>query len=115
MKTYQLEPKPYDYGSYDAVWIAAYANVLAGTSLDDPAAILQQFKKVVTVYLGYSGLTNLNAAGDKNYGPLGFTKIVQTNSGYDWDYFAGYQFSAQRDNYLVIDESRSRIDQWELY
>lgn len=115
VNTFHQEPEPYDYGSYDAVWIAAYSNVLTGENLHDPKAVFQQFQRVAYVYLGYSGLSNLNAAGDKNYGSIGFTKIIKGPTGYHWDYFAGYQFSVLNGNYLVIAELQSGIINWELY
>lgn len=76
VKQYNREPDSYAYNAYDAVWLITYSIIKANST--DSEKVYQVFPQVANNYFGASGLTKLNAAGDRDSADYEIWAIVKS-------------------------------------
>jgi len=117
IQTYGHEPNVYDYGTYDSLWLAAYTHLRAGKNAKNAKVLNTQFNIVAYIFIGYSGLSNLNDEGDKEYGFFGFSTLTEDEGTYGWDYIGCYYITARQGAMYLPYGPRgaSGTCDWELY
>ncbi|MFH1744494.1 MAG: penicillin-binding protein activator [bacterium] len=112
-----MPPNVYDYASYDCLWLAIYAQLNAGLGVDDLDTLKNRLQLVATPFIGFTGLTDFNEAGDKNYGVFGFSALFQDEAGYSWDYVGSYRFTVREGGvfFWVNQGLPSGLPNWVLY
>ncbi|RJP22794.1 MAG: amino acid ABC transporter substrate-binding protein [Candidatus Omnitrophota bacterium] len=83
------EPSAYDYGVYDAIWLAALTHLVAGWDASFES-LKQQFPLIAENNVGYCGPTNLTPDGDFNHGSFGFSELKLEENDRIWAYSALY-------------------------
>ncbi|RJP22209.1 MAG: hypothetical protein C4527_22215 [Candidatus Omnitrophota bacterium] len=115
--TYGLQPSVYDYGVYDALWIAVFSYLSAGWNAEGD--LLKATIPVMAEFSsGYCGPTDLNESGDMKYGSYGFSALRRTENAYAWDYTSGYFFGLTGNYFRIIEPESlipSHANQWELF
>ena len=89
-----IEPDAFALGVYDAVWLAAqaYASAPRPATTDQLRA---RFVASSGTYVGTTGWTVLNAAGDRKFADFDFWSIVKDASGTRWVRTAQYDTQAK--------------------
>ncbi len=84
-------PRSYAEVAYDEFWVAALTlNNYTGTQQDDIGSLRQTFINTANMYVGVTGRTELNDAGDRKYAPYDFWAVRpehkdDTNTGsFEW-------------------------------
>ena len=90
-------PRSYAEVTYDEFWVAALTlNNYTGTPQDDIGPLRQAFVNTANMYIGVTGRTELNDAGDRKYAPYDFWAVRpahkdDTNKGsFEWTNVAAY-------------------------
>jgi branched-chain amino acid transport system substrate-binding protein len=90
-------PRSYAEVAYDEFWVAALTlNNYTGTQQDDIGSLRQTFINTANMYVGVTGRTELNDAGDRKYAPYDFWAVRpehkdDTNTGsFEWTNVAAY-------------------------
>jgi ABC-type branched-subunit amino acid transport system substrate-binding protein len=69
-------PRSYAEVTYDEFWVAALTlNNYTGTPQDDIGPLRQAFVNTANTYIGVTGRTELNDAGDRKYAPYDFWAV----------------------------------------
>jgi ABC-type branched-subunit amino acid transport system substrate-binding protein len=84
-------PRSYAEVAYDEFWVAALTlNNYTGTQQDDIGSLRETFVNTANLYIGVTGSTELNDAGDRKYAPYDFWAVRpahkdDTNKGsFEW-------------------------------
>jgi branched-chain amino acid transport system substrate-binding protein len=88
-------PRSYAEVAYDEFWVAALTlkNYL-GTQQDDIGSLREAFINTTNFYIGVTGRTELNDAGDRKYGSYDFwavrplSKDVKNKDSFEWTHVA---------------------------
>jgi ABC-type branched-subunit amino acid transport system substrate-binding protein len=90
-------PRSYAEVAYDEFWVAALTlNNYTGTQQDDIGSLREAFVNSANMYIGVTGRTELNDAGDRKYAPYDFWAVQPahkdgTNTGsFEWTNVAAY-------------------------
>jgi len=90
-------PRSYAEVAYDEFWVTALIlNNYTETEQDDVTSLREAFISTANHYVGVTGSTELNDAGDRKYAPYGFWAVQPadnygTNTGsYGWTNVAAY-------------------------
>ena len=90
-------PRSYAEVAYDEFWVAALTlNNYTGTQQDDIGSLRQTFINTANMYVGVTGRTELNDAGDRKNAPYDFWAVRpehkdDTNTGsFEWTNVAAY-------------------------
>jgi ABC-type branched-subunit amino acid transport system substrate-binding protein len=93
-------PRTYAEVAYDEFWVAALTlNNYTGTPQDDIGPLRQAFINTANMYIGVTGRTELNDAGDRKYAPYDFWAVRpahkdDANKGsFEWTSVAAYPIS----------------------
>lgn len=76
--------------AYDAVWLAALAHEAPGANVSR-ATYRTAFAQKADTYVGITGATKLDAAGDRDAGNFDFWSIVASGDAYQWKRTAIYK------------------------
>lgn len=87
-----IAPDAFALSTYDAVWLLALASLQAPAS--DLSRYVPAFVQTASTYLGVTGPTTLNAAGDRRAGPFDFLGLCPSAGGYDWQRVGGFEPAA---------------------
>ena len=87
-----MPPSPYASLAYDAFWVAALT-LNATVATNDFSSLKNTFVQKANSYLGVTGNTTLNDAGDRKDGNYNFWVVVEKedNDGYYWEPAGKYQ------------------------
>jgi branched-chain amino acid transport system substrate-binding protein len=95
-------PRSYAEVTYDEFWIAAHTlNNYTGTEQDDITSLREAFISTANHYVGVTGSTELNDAGDRKYGSYDFwavrplSKDVKDKDSLEWTNVAAYSISIE--------------------
>ena len=77
-----IAPDAFALSTYDAVWLLALASLQAPPS--NLSHYVPAFVQTADTYLGVTGSTALNAAGDRRAGPFDFLGLCPTTIAYAW-------------------------------
>jgi branched-chain amino acid transport system substrate-binding protein len=84
-------PRSYAEVAYDEFWVAVRTlNNHTGTTQDDITSLREAFISTANLYVGVTGRTELNDAGDRKYAPYDFWAVQPahndgTNTGsFEW-------------------------------
>ena len=84
-------PRSYAEVAYDEFWVAALTlNNYTGTQQDDIVSLRQSFINTTSFYIGVTGRTELNDAGDRKNGSYDFWAIrplsqdVNNKGSFEW-------------------------------
>jgi phosphate:Na+ symporter len=83
------EPNAYSLNAWDGLWLAALSYVHSDWT-DSSAVFIKSFKNIANSSVGLNGTTELNDAGDKEYGEFGFYEIREIDGIYRWQLKAVY-------------------------
>jgi branched-chain amino acid transport system substrate-binding protein len=88
-------PRSYAQVAYDEFWVAALTlNNYTGTQQDDIGSLRQAFINTTNFYIGVTGRTELNDAGDRINGSYDFwairplSKDVNNKGSFEWTHVA---------------------------
>jgi len=76
------EPNAYAITAYDALWMAAEAELLAGNG--NTSQLRVAFEQIANNYCGATGRTMLNEAGDRVFADYALLEIKKNDKGYFW-------------------------------
>ena len=79
---YHVNPTSYCSTAYDACWLAALSLILTKNGNSDEVA--KAFVHTADSHYGSSGWTELNDAGDREFGNFDFWKLDKNNDSYLW-------------------------------
>ncbi|HEU4822142.1 MAG TPA: penicillin-binding protein activator [Nitrososphaeraceae archaeon] len=84
-------PRSYAEVAYDEFWVAALTlNNYTGTQQDDIGSLREAFISTANLYVGVTGSTELNDAGDRKYGSYDFWAVrpiprdVNNKGSFEW-------------------------------
>ena len=91
-------PTSYAQVTYDEFWVAALT-LKDGSALqqDDIGSLREAFINTANSYVGVTGRTELNDAGDRKYGAYDFWAVrpvhedVENKASFEWTNVAAYQ------------------------
>lgn len=83
-----LDPDAFALAVYDAAWVATKAIVAAGIA--NPFALADAFVAAAENHHGATGLTSLNAAGDRRFGNFDFWAVRDVGGQKRWTRIAQY-------------------------
>ncbi len=83
LNPYDKIEDPLPLGAYDAMMLIIKAQQAAGTSAIGPK-LWSAFAKAADSYIGVSGATVLNAAGDRATGEFGYWGVCAVGATYEW-------------------------------
>ena len=89
-----LVPDAFALSTYDAVWLAALADLQAADT-GDLARYKDAFVRTAETYFGATGWTRLNAAGDRASGAFDYKGICSDLGGPAWQSIGGYEPSGE--------------------
>jgi ABC-type branched-subunit amino acid transport system substrate-binding protein len=96
-------PRSYAEVAYDEFWVAVLTlNNHTGTQRDDIGSLREAFVNTANHYVGVTGSTELNNAGDRKYAPYDFWTVQPalkdgTNTGsFEWTSVAVYPNSMNK-------------------
>ncbi len=87
-----IEPDAFALSAYDAVWLAALARAKENSGWDS-TRFRNDFTAIAEKYIGVTGPTKLDAAGDRDAGNFDFWGIVGSPGHYTWKRVAVYNAS----------------------
>jgi branched-chain amino acid transport system substrate-binding protein len=76
------EPNTYAITAYDALWIAAESELLAGNG--SISQLKAAYEQIADNYCGATGRTMLNEAGDRDFADYSLLAVNETNGKYAW-------------------------------
>jgi branched-chain amino acid transport system substrate-binding protein len=89
------KPNAYAITAYDALWMAAEAELLAGNG--NTSQLRLAFEQIANSYCGATGRTMLNEAGDRDFADYALLEIKKSDNGYFWNkvglYYADFNES----------------------
>ncbi len=77
------QPDAFSLAAYDTAWVAALTHLTTWAS-EDPAILKTAFNRTANFYLGATGVTSLDDAGDRQYGEFLFWVVVEHNGDFQW-------------------------------
>jgi len=86
-------PTAYDVAAYDAVWVATQAYLATGDT-DDIEALKKAVLHTAGSYIGATGRTSLNEAGDRQFQDYGFWAVRENEEAFRWACVARYRRGA---------------------
>jgi len=86
-------PTAYDVAAYDALWVATQAYLATGET-DDIEALKKAVQHTAGSYIGATGRTSLNAAGDRQFQDYGFWAVRENREAFQWACVARYRRGA---------------------
>jgi branched-chain amino acid transport system substrate-binding protein len=100
-----MVPRSYAEVAYDEFWVAALTlNNYTGTQRDDIGSLGEAFVNTANLYIGVTGSTELNDAGDRKFAPYDFWAVRpadkdDTNKGsFEWTNVAVAAYPNSMDN-----------------
>jgi branched-chain amino acid transport system substrate-binding protein len=83
-------PDNYALAAYDSLWVATLSYLATGGT-NDSDALKKALQQTAEFYRGATGWTDLNEAGDRNFGNYDFWAVRGDNGAFQWERVARYE------------------------